>query len=266
MTEANDGARIDVEIEGGTAFVTMANPGKRNAFTPESRRALTQLLLDLAPRPEIRAIVLHGEGEHFCAGADISRMPKTFDKVPVLHWRENMKDVHRLLKAITGSPKPIIAAVEGDAFGAGMSIAVACDIVIAGETARFGAAFTKIGLLPDMGLLYTLPQRVGLARAKQIMLLSSPTAAPRALEIGMVDELVAPGAALQAAKAAADRIAPLAPLAITMIKSAYARGIHSIEDATALEVDIVPFLQNTADYAEGVTAFREKRAANFTGS
>lgn len=259
--EAVDG--VIVERRGAVVILTMSNPGRRNAFFPEMRRKLADTLCSVGMDSEIRAFVLTGEEGHFCAGADLSRS-RPAERTPIT-VRENTKDVNRLLNGIHAGARPVITAVEGDAFGAGMSMASASDKVFAGRTARFGAAFTKIGILPDMGLLYTLKTRVGLPKARELMYLSIPIGAEEAHRIGLVDELTEPGGALAAAVKYAEQLAEMPPLAIAYTKGALATGVNSIEDATRLEVDLQPILALSEDAKEGVAAFKEKRKPRFVG-
>jgi 2-(1,2-epoxy-1,2-dihydrophenyl)acetyl-CoA isomerase len=258
---ATDG--VVIERQGATVVLTMSNPGRRNAFFPEMRRKLAETLYKLGMDPEVRAFVLTGEEGHFCAGADLSRSRPT--ERTALSVRENTKDTHHLMRAIVSGARPVIAAVEGDAFGAGMSITAACDKVFAARSARFGSAFAKIGILPDMGILYTLPQRVGLSKARELLMLAIPIGAEEAHRIGLVDELVEPGKSLEAALRYAALLAELPPLAITYTKAALATGVTSIEDAMRLELDLQPILALSEDSKEGVLAFKEKRKPKFSG-
>jgi len=255
---------VKVERRGTVAIVTMSNPERRNAFYPEMRRQLTATLNALSIETELRAVVLTGDGAHFCAGADATRLRQAGTPTPV-QARENMKDVAQLLRAIVGGAKPIIAAVEGDAFAAGFAIALACDVVVASRHARFGSVFTKVGLLPDMGMLYTLPQRVGPVKARHLMMLGTPVDGAEAARIGVADEVTEPGQALTAALAFAGRFDEPAPLVVSLIKGALATGVNSIEDAIRLEYDLQPMLALTQDRTEGMAAFKEKRKPRFTG-
>ena len=257
-------ADASVERRGPFAIVTMSNPGKRNAFSPQSRKKMAQIFEDLAFESEIRAIILTGEGEHFCVGADLTAGSSAVPTTP-MYIRENTKGLHRLVRAIAGGPKPVIAAVEGDAFGAGLSLACACDIVVGARTARFGTAFSTVGIFPDLGLIYTLPLRVGATRARTMMMLSSRMNGEEALSAGLMDELCEKGEALDRALAWAEKFLSVAPIPVALIKELMGRGINSIEDATRAEVDMLPFIVTTEDRKEGTGAFREKRKPDFKG-
>ncbi len=261
----NTSEGIELEHIAAVSVITLRNEKKRNAFTPEMRRELTGAIVSLNKTPVCRVIVLTGADGHFCAGADVSRM-RVPGAVPrtVIQTRENTKEVDLLIEAIIGAPKPIIAAVEGDAFGGGMAIAVACDFVIATRSARFGTAFTKIGLLPDMGMLYTLPQRVGLANAKRLLMLPKAIGGEEAHTLGIVDQL-AESSARETALMLAEELASAAPLPIAYIKAAYAEGVLTWRDALRAELDYGAQVSASADSKEGVSALKEKRTPNFTG-
>jgi len=156
----------------------------------------------------------------------------------------------------------VIAAVEGDAFGAGLSLAVAADFVVCGRGARLGATFAKIGLLPDMGLLHTLPARVGPARARRLMLTGAVIDAEAAASIGMIDELSSQGEALARSLQIAQDLAASAPLAQAMIKSTMAGDLDQL---LARELDIVPLLASSEDHKAAVAAFFNKSQTTFRG-
>jgi enoyl-CoA hydratase/carnithine racemase len=228
------------------------------------RLALVARMDELNHDPDVRAVVLKGEGEHFCVGADLSSVGAGAPPVR-LQLRERMKDVHQIFHGIAGAPKPYVACVAGDAFGTGMSMALACDYVIGGQGARFGTAFANIGGYPEMALATTLARRVGEARAKRLLMLCEQVRAAEALAIGIIDELVEADP-LAAAIQYAERLAAAAPLSLAYIKSAFADGVPGIAQMLRMEADLAPTLGGgTEDAREGVAAFREKRAPNFTG-
>ncbi|MBB4631990.1 enoyl-CoA hydratase/isomerase family protein [Sphingosinicella soli] len=255
---------IKTERHGGVAIVTLSNPEKRNAFTPDMRRSLTGTLTELNRTVEVRAVVLTGEEKHFCAGADVSAMGAGAAPRTTVQIRENTKEVNHLLQAIVTAPKPYVASVDGDAFGAGMSLAIACDFLVAGPGARFGTAFAKIGLLPDLGMLHYLPLRVGMTAAKRMMMLCEPVLAERAFALGLADELNSESA-MVGARALAEKLADGSPLAIGYIKSVLADGISTWQDAMRAELDIGSALAGTEDFKEGIAALREKRPPVYQG-
>jgi len=258
---------LKLEKQGCALVMTMSNPGRRNAFYAEMRARMINAMRESAADNDIRAIILTGADGHFCVGADLQRSTANANapKTPMT-VRENMKQVHNLLRGITQGSKPFIAAVEGDAFGAGLSMTAASDRVFVSKTARFGAAFSKIGIIPDTGLLYTLPQRVGMACAKDLMFIGEPFSGEKAFQIGLADELVEPGKALEAALAYAQKFADLAPTAIGLTKAALANGITSIDDVMRVELDYLATVVMSADASEGILAFKEKRKPKFTGN
>ncbi|MDB5422403.1 MAG: putative enoyl-CoA hydratase [Brevundimonas sp.] len=262
MSDASiDGVRV--EARGPALIIILSNPGRRNAFYPEMRNRMSQVISDAASDPSVRAIILTGEDGHFCSGADLKRVDGADNSA--LAVRERLKAVHRLLDLIVAGAKPTIAAVEGDAFGAGFSMAVACDVVVAAEGARFGASFVRIGLLPDMGLLRTLPLRIGLPKAKRIMMTGRPVEADEAFAIGMVDELTPRGEALARAVEVADELARVAPLPLAAIKAALAQGVTSLGDVAQLEMNVVPHLADSEDHRAARAAFLNKSTATFVG-
>jgi len=250
---------------GPVAVLTLNRPERRNAFTRDMRMRMIAQIEALNLDSDCRAVVLTGAGGHFSAGADISNVGKDEAPWSLVKTRENMAEVHRLVRAIVTSPKVFVAAVEGLAFGGGFALAAACDQLVAARTARFGAAFCKLGLIGDMGLMWSLKERVGLARAKRIILLGSEVSGEDAETIGLADETVGPGEALDAALTLANRFAEVAPLSMAYTKASYARGIERIEDAFACELDYVPILNRTEDFKAAVGGFQTKTRPIFTG-
>ena len=250
LTEARDGA---------TAILTLDYPERRNALAMPMRQRLVEALEAIEADRELRAIVITGAGGTFSAGGDISGM----NVADLAAGRERFRMTHRLVRLLIKGSKPVIAAVEGWCVGAGLSVAMCCDTVVAASDARFAAGFGKIGLIADLGLLHTLPARIGQGRARQVFLYGEQIGAERAEEIGMVDHLVPPGAALSAALGRAALFHAAAPLPAAMTKQYLAAGLDA---ALEWERDTQSSLFLTADHAEGKSAFLGKRTPSFGGS
>lgn len=253
---------VEVTQDGRTRILTLAAPHRRNAISVEMRVELLAALTEAHHDNQVRAIILTGKGEHFCAGGDLNAAHSSAPDPA--RTEANVRILQNIVRLITG-PKPVLAAVEGAAFGAGMSLAVACDFVFAGESARFAASFSKVGLCADAGLTWLLPQRIGLAKSRRLMISGDVVGSAEALAIGLADELTADGQALDLAKDRARRICDLAPLSIEAVKSALGNQPSSFEAALDLELKSQVRLVSTADYIEGRTAFMEKRVASFRG-
>lgn len=258
------GDDITLARDGATVIITMARPKHRNAFTPDMRRQMAQWCAELHGDSSCRVIIITGEGGHFCSGADLSRVDPNIRQTP-LSVRRNFREMHQLIDLLHCGPKPVIAAIEGVAWGAGLSMALACDHVVAAENARFGVSFTALGIMPDMGMLYSLRQRVGLSAARNIAMLGMDCDGREAAGRGLVDVLVQPGAALSSALALAARYEGVAPIAVAFTKAAYANGMETLEDAFRAERDLFPTLVETRDFKAAISAFKAKTKPVFTG-
>ncbi len=179
--------------------------------------------------------------------------------------RQRLDVLHDVIRQVMAGPKPVVAAVEGVAYGAGLSLAAACDHVVAGEGSRLSAAFGRLGLVADCGLFWTLPQRAGIGPTRDILMTGRPFDAAEALRLGVVDAVVPAGTALECALRKAREYEAIAPLAIAATKSALARRPASLEDALAMEADLQAFLRGTHDHQEASAAFLAKRPVSFQG-
>jgi 2-(1,2-epoxy-1,2-dihydrophenyl)acetyl-CoA isomerase len=244
--------------DGPTAVLTLNYPERRNALAIPMRRALVEALERIEADPALRAIVITGAGSTFCAGGDISGM----DVADLAAGRERFRLTHQLVRLLIKGSKPIVAAVEGWCVGAGLSLAMCCDTVVAARDARFAAGFGKIGLIADLGLLHTLPARIGQGRARQVLLYGDTMDAARAEQVGLVDELVEAGGALYAAIARARRFGDAAPLPVALTRQWLAGGLDAALD---WEREAQSGLFLTADHAEGKAAFLQKRPPRFSG-
>jgi enoyl-CoA hydratase/carnithine racemase len=258
--QATDDAVFREDVD-GAVVLTLHAPAFRNACSVEMREALLTHLQDASTDPACRFIVLTGAEGNFCSGG---RLPVDATPNPE-QTRRNVAVLQEIARVLHRGPKPSVAAVEGFAFGAGFSLAVACDYVVAGDGVRFSASFGKVGLMADAGLAWTLPQRVGAARARDLLLTGREVRAEEAMTISLVDQLVPAGEARRAAIEAGGRYAKVAPLALAATKRVLGDGNSSLDAVLAAEAEEQPRLTLSQDYAEGKAAFREKRAPVFRG-
>ncbi len=248
--------RIAEARDGGVLTLTLDYPARRNALSLPLREELHRLLEDAQSDQAIRAIVVTGAGGTFCSGGDISGMNVT----EALGGRERMRRTHRLIRLMVAGRVPLVAAVEGWCVGAGLSLACACDTIVAAEDARFMAGFGKVGLIADLGLPFTLPARIGNGRARQMFLYGTQIGTAEAERIGLVDQVAPRGGALEAAMEKARFLAAQAPLPIALTKQMLAEGLdRALEDERTFQTEC--FL--SAGHAEGKAAFLEKREPDF---
>jgi len=251
MTTATE-TDVLVTRDGPVGIVTINRPHRLNAVTPAAGDRLSAAFQELETDQNIRAVVLTGAGRGFCAGADISGDVGNARDVLVDTWNP-------LVRTMQGLELPIIAALNGVAAGAGVSLALACDLRVAAESARIQLSFTKIGLLPDAGLTWLLPRIVGLGRANELGMLARDLHAPEALQWGLVNRVCEDGAALNTAVALARDIADLAG-SVTAVKWAHQRTFEStLAGQLEFEAHTQGWLQDQPDFAEATKAFSEKR-------
>ncbi|MES2898961.1 MAG: enoyl-CoA hydratase-related protein [Pseudomonadota bacterium] len=255
-------ALVTLEMRGPVAVLTLNNPKTRNALSRDLLLVLADHFDRLAADADCRAIVLTGAEGHFCSGGDVSGMAA---ERTLMVGRTRMNLGHRVVRSIVGGAKPVIAAVEGYAAGAGLSLASAADYVVSSETAKYVSSFSKVGLIPDLGLMWTLPQRVGMAEAKRMFATARVVPAAEALTLGLADMVVAPASLLDSAIEMAHSFTIGAPLSMALMKAAYGSGIANFEDVLRTERDNQAALYLTKDHREAVSAFMEKRAPDFKG-
>lgn len=248
-----------VEDRGAVRIVTLNRPHLKNAINLELRYALADALEAADADPGVRAIVLTGADGAFCSGGDISTMMRQ----PRHETTARAQAAQRIIRALWHTPKPVVAAVEGPAFGAGTALALACDRVVAASDATFATTFTGVGLAGDMGIFASLPARVGAPRARQMLMLGSRVKGAEAGAIGLVDRVVGAGEALEAALEDAATLAAGPPLALGVIKQMLSGEPRHPLAVLDLEVRNQTGLWDTNDFAEGVAAFAEKRRPVF---
>ncbi len=253
---------IRTETHGAVAHVILARPDKLNALSAEMMETLGDVALDLQKDRDVRAVVLRGEGRGFCAGSDVGTMTG-FD---VVAGRARIHRAHRVITALANLDKPVIAAVRGPTVGVGWSIALACDLILASDTARFGVVFKKIGLAPDGGMAYFLTHYIGMLRARELMMSARLVEANEALSMGLVNEVVADDQLETRASALADELAESATFALAMGKRMFRGAVQpSLESFLDLEAHVQNLVLRSDDHREGAAAFREKRKPNFVG-
>lgn len=255
-----------VAREGGVATVTFERPEAYNALNADVIESLLRTLTSLARDASVRALVLTGAGKAFCAGQALDDARTLPDGGPVDLIGAVERRYNPLVFALLSMEKPVVAAVNGVAAGAGMGIACACDFRIVASSASFSTAFVKIGLVPDSGTSFLLPRIVGYAKAVELCLLSEKIDAARADALGLCTKVVPPERCVPEAQELAASLAR-GPRAIGLIKRELLRnGLGNVRDALAYEAEMQTIAGQTADFAEGLAAFRAKRAPNFNGS
>ncbi len=250
-----------VARRGGVHVLTLNRPDRLNAFTFALQLALMSALAAAEADPDCRAILLHGAGRGFCAGQDLTMVEPGVDLGDTLE-----RSFNPLVRRLRSLPLPVVCAVHGVAAGAGANLALSCDIVLAGESARFMQSFVKIGLVPDAGGTWTLPRLAGDARARGMAMLGEPVTAAQAAAWGLVWRILPDDDLLPEAERLAAHLANQPTQAIALMKQALnASAGNSWDVQLDLERDLQRQAGRTPDFKEGVAAFLEKRPAIFTG-
>jgi enoyl-CoA hydratase/carnithine racemase len=254
---------VTVEINEQIAILSLNNPAQRNALDEQMRLQITHSLHLLNEDNDCRAIVLTGSNGEFCAGgnlkSDIRSEPPAIRTPRLLHM------LHDMIIALAVGKKPVVAAVDGHAYGAGLSLAVACNYIVAGPTAKFCASFGKVGLIPDAGLFWSLPRRIGVVRGQQMILSACSVDVDNAVRIGLVDEKAAAGETIERALIIAKQYAQVAPLVAAHVRDIMHVGFMQMEEAFVAEMRVQPMMTATEDYKEGRAAFAERRKPHFKG-
>ncbi|MCR8641820.1 enoyl-CoA hydratase-related protein [Paenibacillus sp. N1-5-1-14] len=250
------------EVTGGVARITLNRPDKFNAFTQKMLLEITEAFKAAGKDSAVRCIVLTGSGKAFNAGQDLTEYGGhdiDFGGVIRTSYNPMVMQMHQ-------TEKPIIAAVNGVAAGAGMSLALACDIRLVSDKAVLANAFVNIGLVPDSGGCYYLPRIVGIGKALELAMSGERISADEALRIGMVNQVIPHAEFDEAVTAYANKLAALPTKAIGLIKRAMYKGLHmTLEDTLEYEAYSQAIAGHTEDFKEGTTAFIEKRAPEFKG-
>jgi 2-(1,2-epoxy-1,2-dihydrophenyl)acetyl-CoA isomerase len=247
----------------GVATLTLNRPEARNALNMTMRRDLEASLLRLAEDPGVRVLIVRGAGEHFCAGGDVKLMRD--NQMTAAEGQARVEAINRAIIALARFRTPTIAMVDGAAAGAGCNLALACDLVVASDRARFGEMFARIGLIPDAGGTYFLPRRIGLARAKELVFTADIIDAHEADRIGLINRVVPAADLERETLALARRIADGPPRVLAAAKALLDRAPGlDLESALHWEALTQGAMIASSDHREGLRAFFEKRPPLFT--
>ena len=254
---------VNYELRDAVAIITLDRPEKMNALTVEMREALGTYFETAGRDPAVRAVLLRATGKAFCASGDVSRM----GDFTAASGQQLLKLAQRMVRNLTNIEKPVVAAVRGAVAGIGWSMALACDAVIASETARFTQVFRHVGLVPDGGAIYFLTQHLGVQRAKELVYSGRRIDAQEALGLGLVNRVLPDGELDAAAFGYARELAsgPTFALRVAkkMFKLMYQPDLETLLDAEAWAQGLTLL---TDDHKEGVQAFFEKRKPMFRGT
>ncbi len=257
------------EIDGALALVTLDRPDARNAYSGEMVTSLVQALASAQADGQVRCVLLTGAGRAFSAGGDLKLMRRhagMFEGDPFALKQNYQQGIQSVPRAFAAFGKPVVAAVNGAAIGAGLDLACMCDIRVASARAKFGSTFVKLGLVPGDGGAYLLQRVIGLPRTLELTLTGDIIDAQRALDIGLVHEVVEPDVLLDRAREIALKICGNAPIAVQLTRracyQAQQQDLHQALDTAATYQGIA---QNTEDHDEGVDALLEKRPPVFKG-
>lgn len=266
MQRAASADTVLLRIEAGVAWITLNRPERLNAFAGGMRDDLDLAIADAASTPGVRVLVITGSGRGFCTGADLAVTSDLAVRRDEAAFAALVQAGMRVVRRIHSLEQPVIAAVNGPAAGAGASLALACDIRVASESASIGFTFNRIGLHPDWGATYFLPRFVGAGRAKELILTGRSVAAEEAGRIGLFDRVVPAPKFRGEVQALAGELAAKPPLALAAAKRTLARSLVADVDETLLaEFAAQMTCFRSADAREGIASFVDKRTPTFTG-
>lgn len=255
---------VQRERHGPTLVIRINRPERRNAFDLEVRQGIAESVFEARDSDDVRAVVITGTDGVFCAGGDLRSLSEA--KRPVFKDRDRIRRLHPWFRELVNLEKPVIAAVDGPAFGAGFNLALACDFVLATPRARFCAVFGRIGLVPDLGGFYLLPRIVGLQRAKDLVFSAREVDAEEARSLGIVMQLVAPERLMDEALALAARYHDASTEALGIAKNILNRSFNLDQDTLAeLEASAQALALHTEYHDEAVANFLAKRPLRFKG-
>jgi enoyl-CoA hydratase/carnithine racemase len=258
---------IDITEADGIVTITLNRPEKLNAFIGHMRRDLAEALEQAGSDRGIRVVVITGAGRAFCAGGDVGFMADLIERRDTEEFSRLLGSARRVVTVIRQMTKPVIAAVNGLASGAGCNLALACDLRIASTEASFSQSFVKIGLHPDWGGTYFLPQLVSPNKACEMFFLGEAIGAEEALRLGIVNKVVPPNELSEATQELANRLRDAPPISIAAAKQAVYRSQSAeLEEMLRYETEVQLRCFESEDGREGIRAFLEKRAPRFTGN
>jgi 2-(1,2-epoxy-1,2-dihydrophenyl)acetyl-CoA isomerase len=253
---------LQFDVTDQVATITFDSPSKRNALEPAMRDELAVALQYIQQDKSIRAVILTGAGGHFCSGGDLKNIAAA--NLDNSGWLGRMQTLHEWVQLLLTLDRPVIAAVDGAAAGAGFSLALSADFVLATPRTWFNMSFLKVGLVPDVGALYTLPRVVGVQRAKEIMLSARDIDAQEALRLGIVMELHAPDQLLPRAQALARSFVGASPAAVALIKRSLNNALGGgLQDMLSAEAQAQSLAAGTAQHREAVERFLNKQPPLF---
>ncbi len=253
------------EVEARIATITLNRPDKLNAFTAPMIERWVWALAEAQRDPEVNVVVVTGAGRAFCAGGDVGRMGET-TPTPLQHKNELWEKIHQIPKMLDAMDKPVIAMVNGVAVGAGMGMALQCDLRIAAEEARFSTGYVNVGLVPGDGDAFFLPRLVGVAKALELLWTGDFVEAREAERLGIVNKVVPAGDLRQYTYGLARKIADGPQIAIRLTKRVAYQSLRlDIRTHLDLVSSHMAVVRDTEDHREGVRAFKEKRRPKFTG-
>lgn len=254
-----------VDVEGHVCTIRMNRPQALNACNRQMWGELVRVFQDVGARDDVRVVILIGEGRAFCVGADLKETAWKNETI-AQSWRRVEANQQQLARAILAVKVPVIAAINGYAFGGGVEIALACDFRLAADTAILGFPETSLGLFISGGASLLLPRLIGLTQAKRLVYTGERISAAEAQKIGLVENIFAPDALLDQARALAQRIAANAPVSVALARRVMNRvALGDLEVALNFETDALLTCYATEDNKEGPRAFAEKRAPRFVG-
>jgi 2-(1,2-epoxy-1,2-dihydrophenyl)acetyl-CoA isomerase len=257
---------IKITEADGIVTITLNRPDRLNALVGHMRRDLAEALEEAGSDPEVRVVVINGEGRAFCAGGDVQFMAELVERNDSEEFARLLGAARRVVLAIRQMTKPVIASIEGPASGAGFNLALACDLRIASRTATFSQSFVKLGFLPDWGGTYFLPRMVTSNIACELFFLGDTIDANEAFRLGLINRVVAPEQLEAETKKLAERLRDGPAVSIAAAKHAvYASEHDSLEQMLQYEVEAQVRCFESEDGREGVRAFLEKRPPRFTG-